>query len=140
MLYLWLKAFHIVAVVTWVGGLLLVAVALAASGPRPEGGTTVWLAAVRRWDRQVTSPAMLAAWALGLTLALQGGWFPSGWLTAKLVLVLGLSGFHGVLTGRLRRLAPGGHSGLSVPIHGFGAPSILAALLGIVVLVILKPA
>jgi len=51
--------------------------------------------------------AILLVWALGLTLALQGHWFRSVWLPAKLVIVLALSAWHGVQSGVLRRLAGG---------------------------------
>ena len=50
--------------------------------------------------RAIINPAMIATWLLGLWLAWHGpnsryGWFASGWLGAKLILVLALSGLHG---------------------------------------------
>ena len=50
----------------------------------------------RRLLRAIINPAMIATWVLGLTLAWLGpdsryGWFASGWLQAKVVLVLALS-------------------------------------------------
>ena len=54
----------------------------------------------RRLLRAIINPAMIATWVLGLWLAWLGpdshyGWFASGWLQAKLVLVLALSALHG---------------------------------------------
>ncbi len=66
---------------------------------------------MRWWDRRVTSPTLLAVWALGVALAAGGGWFGAGWFSAKLVLVVLLTGLHGVQAGALRRAAdraPGG--------------------------------
>jgi uncharacterized membrane protein len=50
---------------------------------------------------------MLVVWALGLTLAMQGGWGSSGWLKLKFVCVLTLSALHGMQSGALRRIAVG---------------------------------
>ncbi|MEP5698528.1 MAG: CopD family protein, partial [Sneathiella sp.] len=59
-------------------------------------------------DARFTSPAMLITWLLGLTLIMTGNWFPpSGWLVMKLVAVFLLSGFHGILTGSLRKTLKG---------------------------------
>jgi protoporphyrinogen IX oxidase len=106
-MYLWLKGLHLAAVLTWVGGLVLLGVATAALRPVAE---TVLLphekrlgTAILHWDRRVTTPAMLAAWALGIALASWGGWFGALWLSAKLPIVVGLSGLHGVLAATLRR-------------------------------------
>jgi protoporphyrinogen IX oxidase len=39
---------------------------------------------------------MVATWLLGLWLAWKGNLFGAGWLQAKIVLVLALSGLHGL--------------------------------------------
>ena len=84
MTYIWFKALHVAAAFTFVGGTLADALALA-------GGQS----ASRRWSRTVTTPAMLLVWALGLTLALRGGWFSSRWLQVKLVFVVAPAGLAG---------------------------------------------
>ena len=140
-LYPWLKAAHIAAGTAFVGGLLTGSIALATvqSDRFPTPASTAFIEVVRAWDRRVTMPAILLVWALGLTLALQGHWFRSVWLPAKLVIVLALSAWHGVQSGVLRRLAGGastrgGRGSGAVPF------AILAAVLTVVLLAVLKPA
>lgn len=142
MSYLWLKGLHVAAVLTWVGGLLLLGVAAAAMRPARDAvllphekriGT-----AVLQWDRRVTTPAMLAAWALGIGLASWGGWFGATWLSAKLPIVVLLSGLHGVLSATLRRrLDQAAEPG---PAWLRFAPGItVAGLCAVALLAVLKP-
>ena len=130
--YLSLKTLHVAAAMTFVGGVLSVAVFLRAVGP----GHADLVRKVHRWDQRVTTPAMLLVWALGLSLALMGGWFRDGWLIAKLVFVVALSGVHGVQSAKLRRLAG---SLAAPPASGLVAPLIVSSVIAIAVLVIVKP-
>lgn len=75
-----------------------------AAGARGATGTVVL---VSRWDQRVTLPAMLAAWLTGALVAASGAGFSNHCLWAKLVLVIALSGLHGIQSGRLRRLRRG---------------------------------
>lgn len=113
MTYLLLKAGHVAAVMVWIGGMLAAA-----------------LAPVGRWDRLVTTPAMLLAFAFGLALATTGGWFPQRWLVAKLAVVVALAALHGLLAGRQRR-------GLAPPRHA--APLTVAGIAVIALLAVVKP-
>ncbi len=138
--YVWLKALHIAAVATWVGGMLVAAVTVAAFSvsPTETPGGAVILDAVRSWDRRVTAPAMFLVWGLGLTLALKGGWFAAPWLILKLVLVLLLSVLHGLLSGTLRRL--GRPDSRRAPAFLAYAPTVIVTCVAlIVVLVVIKP-
>jgi putative membrane protein len=45
--------------------------------------------------KAIINPAMIVTWVAGLYLAWAGHWLSAGWLHAKLVLVLVLSGVHG---------------------------------------------
>ena len=93
---------------------------------------------MRRWHRAVTSPALVLAWACGIWLALQAGWFHSGWLHVKLVLVLALSALHGVLSAALRRAcAPAP----AVPARAWRVtpPLALGAIVAILWLALMKP-
>jgi uncharacterized membrane protein len=137
MIYLSLKALHIYAVILLIGGILMAAQALAYSARNGEGAAGV-LALFRRWDKLVTTPAMGAVWALGLYLIYDGGWWPDGWLIAKLVLVTVLSALHGNLSKNLRRRCNDPQSPLTYPPEFAIAATLLGVLL-VVVLVAAKP-
>ncbi|ONG51333.1 hypothetical protein BKE38_16360 [Pseudoroseomonas deserti] len=102
--YLLLRALHITAIATWIGGMLANSLALAHAQKHPNV-----LRAVRLWDSHVSNGAMALAWILGITLAIQGGWFSQGWLHVKFLLVLALSALHGMQSAGLRRLSNGGN-------------------------------
>ena len=131
-LYAGLKALHVAAAFTFFAGVLGAAVFLAAA----DAGSAGALRAMRRWDQRVTTPAMLLVWALGLTLALSGGWFKAPWLIAKLGFVVALSGLHGVQSAKLRRMAGGGPA--PAPSR-MAAPLAVVAILVIALLAVLKP-
>jgi protoporphyrinogen IX oxidase len=138
-LYPWLKALHVVAAMTFVGGVLA---GLLALQPLLSNGVSSLeesgaIRSLRTWHREVTTPAMLTVWVLGMVLALQGGWFTSFWLQAKLALVFVLSAIHGVQSGVLRRLAGG--SALRMQGLKFSRWLTIVLAAGIAVLVIVKP-
>lgn len=110
MLYLFIKSFHLVAVLTWVGGMLAQSVALAAllkRAPGAHAGEQPLLTAIHRWDQRVTTPALGLVWVLGIALAVMGGWYSAPWLWAKFAIVSALSGIHGNQSASLRRLLAG---------------------------------
>lgn len=141
MSYLWIKAFHLAAVITWIGGMLVLSVVLMAltspSGPRSDRDRHL-INTARTWDSRVTTPAMLIVWVLGLVMALQAGWFSAPWLWIKLVVVVILSALHGIQSGTLRRLA-GDASRPPPAFLRFAAPVVMAAVVGIAILAITKP-
>ena len=101
MLLAYIKAFHIIAIIAWMAGLLYLPrlfVYHAQSKVGSEQSETFKLME-KRLLRYITTPAMLAAWALGLVLAFSGliDWSKDGWFHAKLFLVLLLSAYHGAL-------------------------------------------
>ncbi len=75
-LYPWLKALHVATVLTFVGSVLAVTIVLDALHAAPAA--TVHQA-LRRFDRSVTTPAMLLVWTSGLALGLTGHWFADHW-------------------------------------------------------------
>jgi putative membrane protein len=140
MIYLLFKTIHIGSVIVWVGGMLLLAfttsVASRLPPPSQPDERSIVKAAVR-WDRSVTAPAMALAWLCGLTIALQGKWFPTPWLLAKLVLVVLLAALHGYQSGSLRRLSAGGVP--AAPALRYAPGATLVCMLSIVALVVFKP-
>ena len=92
----------------------------------------------RRLLRAIINPAMIATWVLGLWLAFEGGFFRSGWLHAKLLLVLGLSGLHGYLSASVRAFAEDRNTRSSRHWRIVNeVPTVLMIL--IVILVVVKP-
>lgn len=140
MLYLFLKAFHLAAVLTWVGGMLALSVALAAQPAHLSGGRAgeqPLLAALHRWDRRVTTPALGGVWLLGIALAVMGSWYSAPWLWAKFAIVCALSGIHGNQSASLRRWLTGQ---AEQPAATRWAPAFtVGAILAVALLVILKP-
>jgi protoporphyrinogen IX oxidase len=101
--YPWIKAFHIIAVIAWMAGMLYLPRLFVYHCAAEKGSvqSETFKVMERRLLRAITNPAMIATWVLGLWLAWHGpdsrvGWFASGWLLAKLALVLALSGVHGL--------------------------------------------
>lgn len=139
MTYLWLKALHVASVLIWVGGLFTQSIMLAAlSRTGVEPSTRPWIASIRRWDSRVTLPAMLLTWGIGIALGLLSGSFRTGWLSAKLVFVVALSGLHGMQSGMLRRAA----SSPVARIPGFvrWTPGLIGlSVTAIAILVVVKP-
>ncbi|WP_144632269.1 CopD family protein [Bordetella genomosp. 13] len=135
MLYPWMKALHVAAALVFAGGVLAVAVFLRVM----RGQASVLRAhapAMRRWDRRVTTPAMLLVWALGVALAGSGYWSGSVWLPLKAVLVIVLSALHGVQSGRLRRA---GQDGEPAAPWSMAAPSMVVLLAVVGILATAKP-
>ena len=101
MLLAYIKAFHVIAIIAWMAGLLYLPrlfVYHAGSRKGSEQSET-FKVMERRLLKFITTPAMLASWALGLILAFSGAidWSRDGWFHLKLVLVLALTAFHGLL-------------------------------------------
>jgi len=125
--------------ITFVGGVLASTVTLQSllgggTSALKESGT---VRSLHDWHREVTTPAMLMVWALGIVLAQQGGWFTLPWLQAKLALVVVLSAIHGVQLGAMRRLA----GGLALRMQGlrFSGRLMIVLVAGIAMLAIIKP-
>ncbi|MDN7425568.1 CopD family protein [Burkholderia sp. AU45388] len=132
MIYLVLKAVHLAAVVTFVGGLLLSSVAVRIANLAVHR-------AVRRWDRMVTAPALAIVWIAGIALAMSGHWFGAAWLSVKLVIVVALSVLHGILAGTLRRMERDDLVIAPVPWLGHAAGAVIVAMALVVGLAVIKP-
>jgi putative membrane protein len=99
MLYLWIKALHLIAVISWMAGMLYLPrlfVYHAAAAPGSETSET-FKVMERRLYKFIMAPAMIVTWLAGLVLVLQGGWLGAGWFHAKLALVIVMTVMHGLL-------------------------------------------
>jgi putative membrane protein len=139
-LALWLKAFHIIAVIAWMAGMLYLPRLFVYHCDAEVGSkqSETFKVMERRLLRAIINPAMVATWVLGLWLAWDQGSLGSGWLHAKLVLVLALSGVHGLFSRWVRDFAADRnvHSQKFYRIVN-ELPTLL--MIAIVLLVVLKP-
>jgi len=101
---LWLKAFHLIAMVAWFAGLFYmfrILVYHAENQAVPPTVATLKVMA-RRLYRGITTPAMIATLVFGAgMLWLQPSYLSFTWLQLKLPLVAGLIGYH-FYVGRVR--------------------------------------
>lgn len=95
-LYLWIKALHIIAVMSWMAALLYMPrlfIYHTDAAPGSEQSETFKMME-QRLLKVIMNPAMMITWVLGLYLAWSVYGFQGGWLHAKLLLVLLLTGVH----------------------------------------------
>jgi putative membrane protein len=140
-MYLWIKALHVIAIIAWMAALLYLPrlfVNHAGVGPGPQ--SELFKKMERGLVRIIMAPAMGVAWLAGLGLIYLGNFHGTGtgWLHAKLGLVVLLTGVHFYLGHLTRVFARDGN----VRPAGFyrllnEVPTVL--MIGIVILVIVKP-
>lgn len=132
---------HVFFVLLWVAGVIMQALLLRVSRklpgpPMPEERSTLRL--LIKWNRHITTPAMLVALSSGVGVGITSGWFGAGWLSAKIAIVMLLAGTHGVQAGTLRRILNNGSAEPGIDPRVF-LSIILGAPLVIVFLTIFKP-
>jgi len=105
--YDWIKAAHVIAVISWMAGMLYLPRLFVYHADAPIGSdkSETFKVMERRLLRAIINPAMTVTWVLGLWLAWDGFGFMAGWLHAKIAAVLVLSGVHGYLSGAVRKFA-----------------------------------
>ncbi len=105
--YPWVKAVHVIFVIFWMAGMFMLPRFLVYWHPLPLDApeNQLWAERCNRLKRIIINPGMVVVWVLGIALGFHLGW--PLWLWVKLVLVLGLSAFHGWMIGAARRFALG---------------------------------
>jgi len=140
MIYLWLKAGHILFVIFWMAGLFMLPRYFVyhqeAAGDSPENA--VWIDRERKLLKIILWPSLIVVWVLGLALGWTTGAFVHGWFQAKLGLVLILTAYNVWLAGYAGSLARGDRrlSGRRLRVLN-EVPGIAAAV--IVILVVVRP-
>jgi putative membrane protein len=139
-MYDWLKAVHVLAVISWMAGMLYLPRLMVYHVDAAPGSvqSETFKVMERRLLKGIMNPAMIVTWVLGLYLAWDAFGFKGGWLHGKIFLVVLLSGVHGYLVGRVRDFAEDRNtkSGRFYRIIN-EVPAVL--MVGIVILVIVKP-
>jgi putative membrane protein len=136
--YPWVKALHVAFVIFWMAGLFMVPRFLVYWHPVAPGApeSLLWDERCRRLRRIIMTPAMIVSWVAGLSLGFHLGW--PLWLVAKLVFVVGLTGFHEWTLGMVKRFAAGERPVSEKALRlANEIPSLVT--LAVVVLVIVKP-
>ena len=140
MVYLWLKAGHVIFVIFWMAGLFMLPRFFVYHQEAAPGSPehAVWVDREAKLLKIILWPSLVVVWVLGLALAMTTGAFAQGWFHAKLLLVLVLSAYHVWMAGYAARLARGERQLTGKQLRLLNeVPGIAAAL--IVVLVIVKP-
>lgn len=138
---LWLKAWHLIAVVSWFAGLfylprLFVYHVMAEDEPSRERFKIM----ERKLYRGIMWPSMVVAVVLGAWMLLQNweSYRTQGWMHAKLTLALLLIAYHFLCGKFLRDLRDGHNTRSHVFYRVFNELPVLG-LVGIVILVIVRP-
>lgn len=108
-----IKALHIIAVICWMAAIfymprLFVYHAMSEDTVSKERFKVM----ERKLMRGIMTPSMIATWFFGLWLVFAYG-FNGGWLHAKILLVVAMSGYHGWCAATMKKFAndqiPHGH-------------------------------
>ena len=138
--YDWLKALHVIAIISWMAGMLYLPRLFIYHCDAEKGSkqSETFKVMEQRLLRVIINPAMVLSWVLGLWLMWQSGFWKSGWMHGKLLAVFALSACHGYFSAAVRAFAedrnqkPASHWRLMNEV-----PTVL--MIVIVVLVIVKP-
>jgi protoporphyrinogen IX oxidase len=140
MLILWVKVLHIVAVISWMAGLLylprlFVYHAKAGLGT-PQAATFEIME--KRLLKIIMMPAMLIVWVTGPWLGWQMGYLADYWFLAKVALVVVMTGMHGMMTRWTRDFAKD-RSEKSPQFFRIANEVPTLLMIAIVILVVIKP-
>ena len=139
-MYLYLKAFHILAVIAWMAGMLYLPRLFVYHADAPVGSpqSETFKVMERRLLKAIINPAMIATWLLGLTLVWLGGWHTAHWMQTKFALVIVLSGLHGLFVRCWRDFAAD-RNRRSAKFYRIINEVVTVILVVIVILVVVKP-
>ena len=139
-MYEWLKAFHIMAVIAWMAGMLYLPRLFVYHAEAEVGSkqSETFKVMERRLLRGIINPSMIVVWVLGLYMAWDAPWYDELWLQLKVGCVIIMSALHGFLTRWMKDFAAdrNTHSAKFYRIIN-ELPAVLVVI--IVLLVVLKP-
>jgi protoporphyrinogen IX oxidase len=107
LMYEWIKALHVIAVIAWMAGMLYLP-RLFVYHCEAEAGSRqseTFKMMEQRLLKAIINPAMIVTWLAGLYLAWAGHWYVSVWLQIKFLLVLVMSAVHGFFVRCVRAFA-----------------------------------
>ena len=96
--YLWLKSFHLIAVISWMAGMLYLPRLYVYHVNAPKGGelSETLKTMERKLLRYIMNPAMMVSWVFGILMLTANPAIMSagGWIHVKLLLVVLMSACH----------------------------------------------
>lgn len=109
MIYLWIKAAHLIFVIFWMAGLFMLPRFFVYHQEAERGSAEAdkWIEREKRLIKIILNPAMLIVWVFGLWLAVITGAFAEGWFLVKFLLVIALTAYHGWMSAYAKKLARG---------------------------------
>ena len=138
--YLWVKAFHVIAVIAWMAGIFYLPRLFVYHADAEKGSDTseTFKVMERRLFSAIMTPAMIVAWFAGIALATSGHLWTTPWFLAKFALVIAMTAFHVWLGRRAREFSEDGNrrSARTYRIAN-EVPTLL--VIGIVILVVVRP-
>lgn len=138
--YLWLKALHVIAIISWMAGLLyLPRLFVYHCEVRPGSETSEKFKVMeRRLLKAIMNPAAILAWGVGLYLAVIGGLFQDGWFHVKLSLVVLMTISH-IMMVRWKNDFSADRNNRPQKFYRIANEVPTLLMIGIVILVIVKP-
>ncbi len=138
--YLWMKALHIVAIISWMAGLLYLPRLFIYHCEAVAGSeqSETFKVMERRLYTAIMVPAMIASWSAGLWLGSEQGLFGDLWFQLKLLLAATLTWVHWFYANSVKEFAEDRNE-RPQRFYRFmnEVPTLL--MIGIVILVIVRP-
>lgn len=138
--YPWIKTLHVVAVISWMAGMLYLPRLFVYHAAAKTGSDVSEQFKIMELKllKIIINPAMIVTWACGIWLMFSGFVPLETWFMVKFVLVLILSGFHGVLSKAQKRFAADENVKTEKQWRYLNeVPTLL--MIGIVIMVIVRP-
>jgi protoporphyrinogen IX oxidase len=106
-MYEWIKALHVIAVISWMAGMLYLPRLFVYHCEAEVGSkqSETFKVMERRLLKAIINPAMTVTWLAGLYLVWAGHWYVAVWFHFKFLLVLIMSGVHGFFARCVRDFA-----------------------------------
>ncbi len=138
--YLWVMALHIIAVISWMAGMLYLPRLYVYHCDAEVGSkqSETFKIMERRLLRAIINPAMTVAMILGFMLVAHLDAWGEGWMIAKFALVFAMGAVHGMFS-RWRRHFAADENRHSAVFYRYMNEVPTALMIGIVILVLVKP-
>ncbi|MEM9222754.1 MAG: protoporphyrinogen oxidase HemJ [Pseudomonadota bacterium] len=140
MTYLWVKALHVLAIISWMAALLYLPRLMVYHVDAEAGSkqSETFKIMERRLLKAIATPAMVVAWITGLSLAYMLSAWTQPWFLLKLASVIAMSAVHGTMARWVRVFASDENTHSARYYRAMNeVPTVL--MIAIVVFVIVKP-